>query len=315
MSKILFVCGSPNQTKMYHKIAKQIDFAECFFSYSYADGFLKWIQNTPIVQRTILGKPTLNWNLRYFKTHQLRQDLKAVKNTYDLFVIAQDISIPNNLSNTRFVLVQEGTVVPEDGLTKLIEFLGLPRYLGNTALVGLSGKFEKFFLASDGYASLFMDKGIDPNKLKVTGIPNFDDCKNLLENDFPYHGYALVATSCLRENYKYENRMQFLRKVKSTVGDQEVIFKLHPRERVNRASREIRRLFPDALIFSEGNTDHMIANCESLFTKYSSVLLVAAALGKTVYADLDQETIRRLSPVQNNGQSASLIAEGIRALL
>ena len=36
----------------------------------------------------------------------------------------------------------------------------------------------------------------------------------------------------------------------------------------------------------------MIANCDVLVTRYSSVVYVALALGKDVYADVDRETLR-----------------------
>jgi len=315
LAKLLFVCGSPNQTKMYHEIAKIIDFADCYFTYSYPNGFLKLIQKTPIVQRTVLGQKTIDWNLQYFKKHQLNQDIKALKNEYDLFIIAQDVSIPNNLKDRRFILVQEGTVVPEDWSSHIIKTLKLPRYLANTSLVGISNKFEKFCVASNGYKNVFLKKGVDPSKLNVTGIPNFDHCSLLLKNDFPFHDYNLVATSCLRENYKYENRSAFLKQVKKIVSNQNVIFKLHPRENVERATKEIRKLFPSSKIFADGNTDHMIANCHTLFTKYSSVLLVAAALGKKVYSDLDEKTIKALTPWQNGGSSAERISQVIQSVL
>jgi len=314
-AKILFVCGSPNQTKMYHKIAKEINFAQCFFTYSYADGFLKLIKQTPILQRTVLGQKTLDWNLNYFKSHNLNIDIGGLKNDYDLFVCAQDVSIPFNLKNKKFILVQEGTVVPDNWLSTLVDKLKLPRYFANTTLVGKSNRFEKFCVASEGYRKIFLNKGVHASKLIVTGMPNFDYCAQLLDNDFPFQNYHLVATSCLRENYKHENRIAFLKQVKSIVGDEEVIFKLHPREKVARATKEIKRYFPKSKIFADGNTDHMIANCHTLFTKYSSVLLVAAALGKKIYSDLDDKLIKSLSPLQNGGTSASAIARVIRGVL
>ena len=59
-----------------------------------------------------------------------------------------------------------------------------------------------------------------------------------------------------------------------------MIFKLHPNENVIRAEAEIRSLMPDALIFRDGNTAHMVANCDLLVTQHSTVALLGAALGK-----------------------------------
>jgi hypothetical protein len=59
----------------------------------------------------------------------------------------------------------------------------------------------------------------------------------------------------------------------------------------------------------------MIANCDSLLTRYSSVVLVAAVLGKKVYSDIPEEQLKRLAPVQNNGTSAERIAKLGRYLI
>ncbi|MEM8601963.1 MAG: hypothetical protein AAGF99_18760 [Bacteroidota bacterium] len=53
----------------------------------------------------------------------------------------------------------------------------------------------------------------------------------------------------------------------------------------------------------------MIANCEVQVTRYSSVVLVAAALGKPIVSDLGAETLARLAPLQNGGPSCNAIAD------
>ena len=98
-------------------------------------------------------------------------------------------------------------------------------------------------------------------------------------------------------------------------GGRELLFKLHPNENHARARREIERLAPRALVFDSGNTNHMIANCAALVTRYSSVVHVAVALGKEVHADLDPVTLRRLMPIQNGGTSARRIADVCRRFL
>jgi hypothetical protein len=88
-----------------------------------------------------------------------------------------------------------------------------------------------------------------------------------------------------------------------------VIFKLHPSENAGRARREIERYAPNALIFETGNTIEMIANCATLVTRYSSVLLFALGLNKPVFCDLEPSFIDTLRPVQNKGTSAKIISE------
>ena len=94
-----------------------------------------------------------------------------------------------------------------------------------------------------------------------------------------------------------------------------LIFKLHPNEDLNRARREIARYAPAALIYSEGNTNHMIANSDVLITRYSSVALLAAAMGKEIHSDLDPKWLEQVKPLQNGGTSARRIAAVCRECL
>ena len=73
--------------------------------------------------------------------------------------------------------------------------------------------------------------------------------------------------------------------------------------------------WPAAIVFADGNTDHMVANCDVLVTRYSTVALVAAALGKQVDCDLAPETLRALAPLQTGGDSARRIAAHCREVL
>jgi hypothetical protein len=119
----------------------------------------------------------------------------------------------------------------------------------------------------------------------------------------------------MREMFKYENRKAFIHKCLRIADGRQLIFKLHPNEKVERATMEIERWAPGAMIFTSGNTDHMIANCDVLITRYSSVVYVGIALGKEVYSDFDLATLRRMAPIQNGGASAAAIAEVGRRLL
>ena len=52
----------------------------------------------------------------------------------------------------------------------------------------------------------------------------------------------------------------------------------------------------------------MIANCDVLITKYSSVAYVAMEFGKEVHSYFAKEELKKLMPIQNNGTSAERIA-------
>jgi hypothetical protein len=192
---------------------------------------------------------------------------------------------------------------------KLVKLFKLPRYLANTATNGLSNEYDIFCVASEGYAELFVRKGVREEKIAVTGIPNFDNLKNSLNNDFPFHGYVLVATSPLRETFRYDDRRAFLRKCISIAGKRNLIFKLHPLENAERAIREIREIAPGAIVYAYGNINQMIANADAVITQQSTCTFVAIALGKEVHTNLSIEKLKRLMPIQNEGASAEHIAQ------
>src|SRR5439155_16072135 len=106
----------------------------------------------------------------------------------------------------------------------------------------------------------------------------------------------------------------FIRKAVTLAKGRQIMFKLHPNEDWQRARREIEQYVPGAIVMTEGNTDHMIANCSGFLTHYSSTVYVALALGKEVHTDLDIEELRRLLPLQNR-EGAHNIARVAREVL
>jgi hypothetical protein len=149
----------------------------------------------------------------------------------------------------------------------------------------------------------------------VTGIPTFDRVDAYRSNDFPYRDFVLICTSNARETFKYHDRMRFLRDALAIAAGRPVIFKLHPAEHHVRAAREIQSIAPDALVLTDGNTEHMIANCTALVAQYSTVAFTAALLGKEVYSYIEPEFLREALPMQNGGTSARHIADVCRACL
>jgi len=213
------------------------------------------------------------------------------------------------------VLVQVGMTDPESGVFHLVKRLRfLPLWLAGTATTGLSDAYRAFCVASDGYRDFFIRKGVRPEKIVVTGIPNFDDCRRYCRNDFPHRHYVLACTSPLREIFRREDRTAFIRRAVELAGRRRLLFKLHPNENVDRATREIQRHAPGAMVFSTGSAEEMIANCDVLITRFSSTAFVGLALGKETYSDFDMDELRRLMPAQN--RSAALnIAHVCRRLL
>ncbi|MDO9085058.1 MAG: hypothetical protein Q7U53_02520 [Anaerolineaceae bacterium] len=300
---------------MMHKIAATLNDFECYFTPFYAMNLLEEFRKTGFLKHTILDGKHLRATSEYLNDKNLPLDVGGKQRDYDLVLTGTDLIVQSNIRNKRLVLVQEGITVPDDFSYWMIKNLKFPRFLANTAATGLSNAYDRFCVASPGYREYFISKGIKPEKIIVTGIPNFDHANNAVDNTFPYKNYILVATSSIRESGKFDDRIGFLRKVKAFTEDKQIIFKLHPNEKVQRAEREIRAIFPQAIIFSEGNTTHMVANCDVLITQVSSVVYWGMALGKEVHSYFDQDMLKKLQPIQNNGTSACRIADVCRSLV
>lgn len=310
--KILFIGGTNNQTTMMIKIAEQLSEFDCWFSAYYSDGFLNIYRKLGWVEYTVVGNKFVRQNEELFSKLGLQNDYAGKKNDYDYVFTSSDLVIPRNIKKKKIVLVQEGMTDPENWIYYVVKFLRLPRYLASTTMNGRSNEFDLFCVASEGYKDFFISKGCDANKMVVTGIPNFDNCIESCNNDFPHKNYVLVCTSDLRETLKFENRKEFILKALKIAGDRLLIFKLHPNENVERATSEINKYAPDALVYPEGNTNEMIANCETLITRFSTVVYVGLALGKEVFSAFDVESLKRMTPLQNGGKSAENIANVFR---
>jgi hypothetical protein len=224
-------------------------------------------------------------------------------------VLCSDLIVTPDLRQFKTVFVQEGMTDPITPWARFTHSIGLPAYwAANTAYNGCSNICDIYCAASAGYKEQFGRMGTDPGKIVVTGIPNYDNAAALLNNDFPHRGYVMVASSDIRETMKKEDRPAFIQECVRIAGSRQLLFKLHPNEEKERAIAEIKQGAPDALIYTEGKTDEMIANCEELITQYSTVVYIGIALGKKVHSFFDVEQLKRLAPIQNGGTSAAAIA-------
>lgn len=313
--KVLFIGGSMNQTTQVYQVAREMPEVDAWFSPHYATGLEERLRKLRLAEFTVLGKKHVKRCLEFCGRQGLEVDFGGTRNTYDLVVTSSDLVVQENIRGKPVVLIQEGMTDPETWLYHLATRISfIPRWLAGTATNGLSDQYTCFCVAGNGYRDLFIRKGVDPAKIRVTGIPNFDDCQTHCNNDFPHHGYVLVCTSDLREKYRPENRSGLIRKAIKIADGRQLIFKLHPNENIHRAGREIQRLAPDALVFASGCAEEMIANCETFITRYSSTVYVALALGKQVWCDLDPDELNRLVPDQH-GCAARNIAAVCRELL
>ena len=314
--RVLFICGSPNQTGQMLQIARALPDVEAWFTPYYSDDpITTGMSKANFLESAISGHKRRGICVDTLNAEGVNIDLHGERNAYDLWLSPNDAVVPPGLWKTPWVLVQEGIMEQPNWRTWVWRYTRLfPRPLATTAVFGLSKGYAKFCVASEGYRRKFLADGVPPEKLVVTGIPNFDDFARFRDNDFPHRGYVLVCTSDGRETMMKVDRPGLLRRSVAIAAGRQLIFKLHPNENVERATREILEIAPNALVFPSGNAEEMVANCDVLITEHSSLTFCGLALGKEVHTNFPIEEVRKLLPIQNR-RAAQEIADVVRGLL
>lgn len=323
MKKALYLIGSPNQTTQMHQVAQLLaDEYEPYFSQIYYDGwmrgFYKFLLWTRGLERTVVSGHVKEKGNAYLAKHGLQNDFenRVFGHDYDLVVCCSDIIVPwNLLAKTKSVFVQEGMTDPLNLWARFVKkCTNFPILTISTALNGMNNVCDLYCVASAGYAEHFRNIGVDAGKLVVTGIPNFDNMEKLRQNAFPHRGYVMVATTDMRETYRYDNRKKFLQDATRIAAGRPMLVKFHPNEKMDRAVAEVKKYCPPGtLIYTEGNTEEMIANSAELITQYSTVVYVALALGIPAHSYFDIKDLKKKLPWQNGGTSARRIADLCRA--
>ena len=307
--RVLFICGSRNQTTQLHQISKYLSAFDHSFTPYFVTGVYELAREAGLLDSTIAGGHWREECLDYLRSNNLPIDVRGEGYNYDLVVTCQDLFMPRMVRGKRAVLVQEGMVDPDNAWFHLVRrFKFLPRWLASTSATGLSDAYDRFCVASDGFFDLFARRGVKREKMVITGIPNFSQCENFRHNDFPHRDYLLVCTSDSRETFKFHNRRAFLRRAKLLANGRPIIVKLHPNERFERALAEVESELPGASIFTSGSAEAMVANCAELVTEWSSTALVGLALGKRVHSNFKNEDLRKLIPLQTPNASANIAA-------
>ncbi|WP_198175185.1 hypothetical protein [Spirosoma telluris] len=186
--KILFIVGSVNQTSQMHQISAELaEEYDCWFSQYYADSkLINWAVRKGWLDYTVLGGKFREGSEAYLRQRNLNLDYQARLNQYDLIVTCSDLIVPDAVRATKSIWVQEGMIDEVTWLSKLVKALGLPRYFSiGTSLNGSSNLCDIYCAASEGYKSFFIEMGTDASKIMVTGMPNFDNVRQFLINDFP----------------------------------------------------------------------------------------------------------------------------------
>jgi len=294
---------------MMHQISLHLNDYDCFFTPYYTDGFVNYLVSIGYIKFSILNGQFREKTEDYLRKNNLKLDYRGVSYDYDLIYTCADLIMPKNIRKKKVILVQEGMTDPETLMFHLVKYLKLPRWLASTSTMGMSDLYTLFCVASEGYKDFFIRrKGVKPEKIIITGIPNFDNLQQFAKSDFPQSNFVLVATSDARETYKIENRKKLIKDCVKIANGRPLIFKLHPNENIERATQEINKYAPGALIYTSGNINYMIANCDALITQFSTTVYVGILFNKEVHSAFNIEELKLLMPIQNNGTSAEKIA-------
>lgn len=310
---VLFIVGSANQTSQMLQIALHFPSNfNCYFSQFYTlNPIGNLLIKTGFFEKTVIGDTIRNKSEKTIKEAGYEIDYKGLSRTYDLVFLCTDMHVPHNLLSAKKVWVQEGMIDQFNVWARFVQIAKLPEFFAlNTSLNGSTNIADVYCTASEGYSKYISKRGTDIKKTIATGIPNFDNLAQYKKNNFPFKNYILVCTSDIRELGTHENRIAFIQDCVKKSKGKRLIFKLHPNEIFERAAFEIRQNSPiDTLIFQDGNTNEMIANCEILITQWSSVAFVGLALQKETYSYFDMDFLKSVLPIQNGGISSQKIAE------
>ena len=137
--KILFICGSHNQTTINTQVAAHLKEHECWFTPFYGDGLVGAMAEAGMLECSIMGRKARERSKEYLRRSGYPVDDGGVSGDYDLVVTCTDLFIPRNVRGRKTVLIQEGMTVPENLVYHCVKALRLPLYLANTSMMGLSG--------------------------------------------------------------------------------------------------------------------------------------------------------------------------------
>jgi hypothetical protein len=317
--KVLFICGNRNHTTTMHAVARELPDCERWFTPYYCDdgSLLDYLRRAHLLEFVALGHDFRRRCLAYLDQQALALDLGGKRGGYDLVVTCSDLIVPSNVAGIPLVGVQEGMIDPKLFWWRVMElcpWLKLPRWAAGTACTGLSHAYDAYCVASDGYRRDFVERGARPERLVVTGLPNFDDFAGYVRPGHWIEGCVLACTSDGRETFRRDDRKRFVDWALEIAGDRPLVFKFHPNERMNRAVEEIRRWAPRARALTSGSGEVLAANCHTLVTEWSTLAYVGLALGKPTYSYRDLEAHRAMLPDQH-GRAARNIAAVCREVM
>jgi len=95
--KVLFICGSLNQTTQMHQIARELPEVRPSFTPFYVDGWLDVMHRLGAAEFTVAGGKLRRRCLDYLERNGLLVDPRGERGPYDLVVTCSDLVVQRNL--------------------------------------------------------------------------------------------------------------------------------------------------------------------------------------------------------------------------
>jgi len=109
--KILFICGTLNQTTMMYQISRHLQEHDCYFTPYYTDGFLNILARNGYLDFSVLGGQPRNSTEKFLNEKKLNVDYGGVQHNYDLVVTCSDLIIPENIKDKKIILVNQESIL------------------------------------------------------------------------------------------------------------------------------------------------------------------------------------------------------------
>jgi len=166
--KVLFICGSVNQTSMMAPDIGAFYRVRLFFHSILYRGFSRCFHEKIFGFLHSRGKYK-ELTLEYLRSNDLAIDYMGAANQYNFVFTCSDVMIQKNIRNKKIFLVQEGMTDPQRLPYYLVKMLRFPRWIAGTSVTGMSNAYDLFFTASEGFKDLFIKKGACPEKNRCYG--------------------------------------------------------------------------------------------------------------------------------------------------
>src|SRR5262245_62737110 len=110
--RVLFICGSINQTTQMHQVARELHECDRFFSTYFDEGYPLVLKKLGLTESTPLGYKLSARTRAYLEGHGLALDQAGLNGPYDLVVTCSDLLVPGSMRQYPILLVQEGMTDP-----------------------------------------------------------------------------------------------------------------------------------------------------------------------------------------------------------